>query len=772
MNNLFKMFLKSQKLAKVRMMLVIIIFGAITFFVFKTAPAPKDILQVDTSGGTITIHEGKLKGFSIDIPEAAYTSTVTFDITSKPFDNNEVPDLFEAITPLIHIDNQNTPAQQPLTVTIPIDLDTDHEYAMAFYYDETDGSFEAIPTIALTDDHIKIMTSHFSSIVVSKVKMSDLFELVFMSPEKFDSGFEAGIDDFPFDNYGSEIAPEGHCAGQSLGMIWYYTERKLKYSDENLFTRFNQKTPDFWIDDSDAYRFASVLQDTFDFDSDKFDHFFEMLDALDQARFLSVAYALYMTREPQLFAIYKTDEVTNEVYGHALVVNKLTYDLNQYKIHIVDPNFHGDTSRFINYHEQTGFGTYYSGSNAEDIANEKGINYDRIAHIGQSAFTDYKFIDEQYKKVLDGTIGDTYFSEVRFEYLRKTVEDTWVWTPLSNTLDYEGHAKDNVLSNTEIAIRVIAKWQNYQVTLFKNQETIASEFTNNWDKVTFIVDLGVGKNAIGILYSKLDRKIITEDFKQKYNAYHHFDITLVQTEPIVYDIDEIRAGLPGQYIEVERSSGVDINYPHLEITISEKVDTYMRFVYFDHALKTTNKKGDWFASLTVPGYESGTPILILDDYRQSDHYLIDPSAQTIKRLLSNGEYILYEKQPSVTYVYYYYHRVQMIQVSGNVYDYVYALIEGPIVYDKQWKIDMMNPDGNSGQDEVIFYTNNPIFDVYFRDSRSLYPFYRIASGGSGTYISMTSGDQYTLTIEIRNYVDGAWVITETQTFEFSADFTQ
>lgn len=65
--------------------------------------------------------------------------------------------------------------------------------------------------------------------------------------------------------------------------------------------------------------------------------------------------------------------------------------------------------------------------------------------------------------MLDGTIGDTYFSEVRFEYLRKTVEDTWVWTPLSNTLDYEGHAKDNVLSNTEIAIRVIAKWQNYQL---------------------------------------------------------------------------------------------------------------------------------------------------------------------------------------------------------------------------------------------------------------------------------------------------------------------
>lgn len=774
MNNLIQMFLKSQKFAKIRLLLAIITFGAITFFIFKTAPVQKDIFQVDSSGGEIIVNEGPLKGLTILVPETAYTSIVDFDITSKPFDYEGVPDLFEPISPLIHIDNQDSDAQQPLTVTIPIDIDTSTEFAMAFYFDETTHEFEAIPTLTLTNDQLQIYTSHFSNIIVSKVMHAELFDLVFMNPEKLDSGFTAGVDDFPFNNYGSELTKDGHCAGQSLAMMWYYTERKLKLGEESLHTRFDEDTPDFWLDDTNAYRFASILQDTFDFDSPQYDYYFDLLKSPDQERFFSAAYALYITRKPQLFAVYALDAHNQIAGGHALVINKISYDLNHYKIHIVDPNFNGDTNRYITYDENSGFGTYYSGKNADDITNNKGVYYTEIAHIGQSALTDYKNVQKQFDKVLNHTIGEEVFSSVQFEYLKKQADDTYQWVSLPKNLTYEAMTVDQIITNRQIGIRVIGKWQYYQTTIFKDHTPQFYSRSIDWKKLEFTVDLSLGVNQIGIYYEQLLRNPIENDYDSFYNGYYAFEITLVDDEPVVYDWDEVKRNLPGQYVELERSSGVMSSYPNMEINLSENISGETSILFFDHTQKAIIKSGRWYASNTSQGFEPGTPVLLADMFFVEDEfYVIDPAKRTITITFSDGEYIVYEQKKTPTYVYYIFHRFEMYQVSGNVYDYHYEeIINSTLSYQRQWKIDMMIPDGNSGQDEILIISNNPMYQRVIGESRSIYTSTRVVKGTSSYYVNLTHGDQFTLWIELYTFNDGEWVLNRTETIQITVDFSE
>jgi hypothetical protein len=773
MDKLLKVFFKSKKWMLIGLVVLIVFGGVIGFIVFKPNPNTDDVITVGRAGGTIYADTEALDGFNIVVPEAAYLNDVSFNITSEPFTNNNVPELFEAASPLIHIDNNHVIAETPLTVTIPIDIDTNTEFAMAFYYDKTTESFEAIPTLSLTNEEIQIITTHFSSIVVSKVRHTQLFDLVFQSPEKFDSGFTAGVDDFPFKNYGSELAKSGHCGGQSLAMMWYYTERKLKHGDESLYTRFDEDTPNFWIDDTRAYRLASILQDTFDFNSPQFDFYFDLLKSADEERFFSVAYSLYMTRKPQLFAVYRLNDNNKIVSGHALVVNKITYDMVQYKIHIVDPNYSGDTTRHIFYDENTGFGTYFSGSNATDIANNKGVYYSEIAHIGQSALTDYKQIQKEYDRVLNHTIGDTEFSSVDIEYYQKTTNNTYRWVKLPQTLTYEGVAIDEVITNKQIGIRVIGRWQANRATIFKNQNELFYSDTTDWGALEFIIDLDKGINHIGVLYEQLSKKVFDGPYYPHYNGYYAFEITLDADEPIVYDWDDIKQSIPGQYVEIERSSGVINTYPNVEINISEIISDDTSIVLFDHGQQSIYQSGRWYASNAMNGYEPGTPVIIADLFFSEDiHYVIDPYNQTLTLTFTNGETITYEKKPAATYVYYYQHRIDMYNVSGNVYDYHYAEITTNLSYTQQWKIDMLIPDGNTGQDELLIITNNPYFRRVISDSRSIYTSTRGAKGIDSYYFNLTHGDQFTLNIDIYEYQSGDWVLSETKTIQITVDFTK
>ncbi|GAB1371795.1 hypothetical protein MASR1M45_18570 [Candidatus Kapaibacterium sp.] len=62
----------------------------------------------------------------------------------------------------------------------------------------------------------------------TKMLVSSMRESLIKQTPVISSGFRLGVDDWEFVNRGSYISPGGHCAGQTMGALWYYYEMKLK----------------------------------------------------------------------------------------------------------------------------------------------------------------------------------------------------------------------------------------------------------------------------------------------------------------------------------------------------------------------------------------------------------------------------------------------------------------------------------------------------------------------------------------------------------------
>lgn len=742
-------------------------------------------LQADETGGELVFDLGDDVGdVTIDVPAGAYDETISFTVAAEPFEPVNPPALLNAVTPLIHVDNGDAPAAMPLAVSIPIAIDTTTEFAMAFYYDAETDTYDAIPTLSLADDEIVVATTHFSSIIVSKVMHSQLLEMVLMNPSQFDTGFRPGVDDFPFDNYGSEVAIGGHCAGQSLAMSWYYTERKLKYGDDDLYARFDNQTPDIWYDDMDAYRFASILQSKFDFDSDAFDYYFDLLEAADHERFFSFAYALHMTRRPQLFAIYttKTNPTTQKMEvdnGHAILVYKLEFNVNRYELHLADPNFNGDASRFVTYDENNGFGTYFSGENAEDIANQKGITYTEFTHMGQSALVDYKTIASYYQQVLDGTIGDDIYKSVSYEYLDQDEFGNLSWRALPDDLTYQGFEVDGQLAANEIMIRATSNHTAYRITPIHNDTILTAIYTNTGTKVRVKIPLDPGANDVGLIHWYRHREKSVDPYTNEYNSYHAFSITLDPDSVPDIDIDQVRDDMPGHYVEIERSAGVDPSYPVVDITITTYEDTggnpETSAILYDPVNHLALGAGRWSVSDTVPGYEPGTPVwwVAAELVEDEDLYVVDPVAGTLTMIFDDDEYVVYERQATTDWEYVYVHRVALVNTSGILYEHMYDTMPNPIHYDLEWKLDMLKPDGNSLQTEIRLHTSDPFVKLVVIDPRYDNPFSRQSPWGSVGYLfTVADGESFSLTIEVYTWGNGDWVLADTQTVPITVDFSE
>ncbi|MCX6551925.1 MAG: hypothetical protein NTY02_13175 [Acidobacteria bacterium] len=197
-----------------------------------------------------------LDGFTINIPDGAYDGARRFHVSTRP-----AP--FDAATPLISVENGGEYATTPMAVRIPVRVQSD-EFAMAFFYDEKTGTREGLALLTQDSDSVTAMTLHFSDIFVAKIKK-------LLLPAKVSSGFLPGRDDWQMINYGSVVAPGGHCAGQSLSSMWYYCEKKLKGAP-SLYGQYDHnapgfkehpssKTPGFWEDDSLGVRLASTIQE-------------------------------------------------------------------------------------------------------------------------------------------------------------------------------------------------------------------------------------------------------------------------------------------------------------------------------------------------------------------------------------------------------------------------------------------------------------------------------------------------------------------------------
>ena len=285
---------------------------------------------------------------------------------------------------------------------------------MAFYYDDKKGTLEGIPAVAETENSITLVTRHFSDIVAGSIDEAALADA------EVDTGFFPGVDDWQFTNYGSYIAPGGHCAGQSISALWYYTEMKSA-GEPSLYGRFDEGTRDFWYDDADAYRFASTIQR--DIDWDAWAARYEAVKAKYQSNkrlaWNQFIYAMLLTGQPQFVGI-KNTQVGG---GHAMIV----YGASGGALDIADPNYPDNHERSI-WFDDGEFEPYESGANAQAILDGHSKEYDLILYMGASSLIDYDTIASRWAEMEDGTIGNDRFPS----YTIKTLDDEGKATPLAD----------------------------------------------------------------------------------------------------------------------------------------------------------------------------------------------------------------------------------------------------------------------------------------------------------------------------------------------------
>lgn len=456
--------------------------GATTPLTTQTLPA---------TGGTIAIPNGP----TFTVSAEAYTQPTTFKISTTPITKYKLGPLFHPASPLLSIDNGHTYAADPIVVKIPITLARD-EFALGFYYDRKTGRLEGLPLVAEDARSITILTRHFSDIVISKAKKEEVIKAL-----PVDSGYLPGADDWQFTNFGSWLAPAGHCAGQAITSLWYYVEKKKAAGERPLYGRYDNNdygmgTIDLQHDDSWGYRFASVVQSELDWDGlsrrimRKFNGFNSGLT------WLAFAYSIHLTGEPQYIEIWgqstdKTGKTTEA--GHAMVV----YKADATGLYIADPNYHGNANRKITLANGQLL-PYNSGLNKAEIDKGNGISFPTLLYIGKTAIADWPKVAARYGEIATAKIGNDKFPNWKITYMVQEGPNTkWLDLP-------------KVIKTAENKIRLHIKFPYgsgaapYRVTVYKGT---APQNTGSFDAAGdayYNASLEKGVNNLGFYYFKLD----------------------------------------------------------------------------------------------------------------------------------------------------------------------------------------------------------------------------------------------------------------------------
>ena len=378
---------------------------------------------IPTSGGSIKVAkpDTPVDGMEISIPANSFPTPQTFKVSYSEIKSHNFGQNFNPISPMITVAYDGGYSTSPMQITVPIKLPEGH-FAMAFYLDQTTGKLEGLPVLKLSSNSIIVTTRHFMSgsdllgeslslksasslpksmanMIISSIAESELAKQTIIN-----SGFSIGKDDWEFINFGSYLAPGGHCAGQSMTSMWYYYEKKLN-AEADLFHKLDQlndKTkPSFiWQDNPLGYRFASTIQEDFNFQG--WITGLKLQSYIPGIVFKSFAAAILVTGEPQFILINNSAGKG----GHAMIVYKVNF--NEGKLYIADPNYpnnrqSGNGNESIRTIDYAGglLKPYETGL----TAGANSTTMDQIGYFGKTTFIDWKHIGKRWDEVGKNTIG-------------------------------------------------------------------------------------------------------------------------------------------------------------------------------------------------------------------------------------------------------------------------------------------------------------------------------------------------------------------------------
>jgi hypothetical protein len=366
------------------------------------------------SGGTYVVNRpgDPIDGLTIIVPDQAYTQTVNFTLSYKPVTRCDSTK-FRSIAPVIVIENGGVTADKPIEISIPVHIAAD-EIAAGCYYDETTQKFEGLPTVQIENGKMTVVASHFSNITAVAANKSIL-------QMSITTGFAPGVDDWQFVNRGSWLEPAGHCAGQSIGAMWYYYEKKLK-GFPKLHDQYDNSTPLIWEDDAAAYKFCSMIQQNLSWNNWAYDIFSSYRGFKDSLTFSSLALMMYLTGEPQYISLRKTGGTA----GHAIICHRI----DNGSVYVTDPNYPGVERRII--FENGKFTPYNSGENAETIAQKGETAYDLIGYFAKTALIRWSQIGTLWNRLdfTKNTVSSDPFPAITVGYKNTT----GAWVPLPDEL--------------------------------------------------------------------------------------------------------------------------------------------------------------------------------------------------------------------------------------------------------------------------------------------------------------------------------------------------
>lgn len=454
------------------------------------------VQEISTQGGEIVIDDeySAIDGLTITVPEYSYNMPIDYVIKTYPVNSHKFGDGFNILSPLIEIDNGHQFSNEIIEVEIPVTL-SENSNPMGFYYDVTDESLEPVPIIEVKQNSIVLGVKHFSKLIISDISLSTIQSLTSASSIA-DSGFTPGLDDWHYTNYGSAVSQGGHCAGQSLTMSWYYSEKYKKESEPRLFGRFDNNeesdTPLFWQDDNNAYRFSSVIQESIDFSADEWIDFIMYCTDNPEKTFYAFAYAINITGTPQLMAIFP-----DTGSGHAVVAYKVVGN----KIYVADPNYPGQTDRYVEYNPVAkSFYSYSSGANAADIATNGATAYTKIVYAAKSALVDYAAIENNYNKIFDGTIGDNIFPDTVVEVMTDYTQA--VYQKIDRTITLGTEYKETLSEDFDdcVGIKITPEYASMVYSLYINDTLVEEPDVVAYNgSLYYVITLQEGANEFGFL---------------------------------------------------------------------------------------------------------------------------------------------------------------------------------------------------------------------------------------------------------------------------------